>query len=86
MFIALASHWLRCGFEATSQLLYTGNAGVVADHAGFTLSSSWLCVHCASFTLAALCVRTGFAVGILLGKSAQVEPRALLRASCARAS
>ena len=48
VFIALAT------LLAASHWLHTGNAGVVAGFAGFTLSSSWHCVHCASFTLAAL--------------------------------
>ena len=81
MLIALAtllaaSHWLH----------NNGNAGIVAGFADFTQTSIWSCDHCASFTLAALCVRIGFAVGILIGKSAQVEPRALLRNGCVLAS
>jgi hypothetical protein len=47
----LASQWLHSGF-----------AGIFAGLVGFTLRSSWPCVHCACFAVAAPCLRNGFAL------------------------
>ena len=62
VFIALASQWLRSGLVAASQWLHSGFAGVLAGLAGFTLPSSWPCVDCASFAVASLWPRSGFAL------------------------